>query len=196
MAELIARLRLLTGDKAALPVFDDGELQDALDRYREEIRYERLEAFPTYAPGGAATYTLHKACRGNFETDVELVDLSYSPVETTEGGADYQNGRFTLTESTLTVMITGKRYDLYAAAIDVLEQWLAMLKDETDFSDGKRNFKDSQKRDAVEQLIKQYRRRARVKTGRILTPDINPDRRCGQSDRSRALVDDFMRRDG
>lgn len=51
-------------------------------------------------------------------------------------------------------------FDLYGAAADVCEMWAARLKDDVDFKDGTREFKDSQKASGLLTLARRFRERS------------------------------------
>jgi hypothetical protein len=160
MAELIARLRSLISDEDAEPVFSDDTLQEALDLRRTEHRYAYLNALPTIAHGGVVTYTDHEAGLGNWEANEKLFDYSFQELTVADGGADHITGRWTLTTSQPVVLIKGFSYDLYAAAADVLEKWASRVKLEVDFQINRRQFMDSQQRQALLELAKTYRAQA------------------------------------
>lgn len=140
----------------------ENEIQDALDRYRVEARYLQLDAVPTYAVGGVATYTIFTAPRGlmYWETDGGIVDNDYTTL--TPATSDWKNGRWTFsTAPDRPIRITGYYHDPYNAAADLLEVRLAMMAEAYDFrtSDGDA-YSRSQARDGLKALIAQYRAQA------------------------------------
>ena len=170
MRELIDRLRTEIGDGGAPPVFSDEELQAALDEHAVEVRYERTTARETRQPGtGRVVYRDHRFARGNFASNVELLDSSYTPLETTT--ADHANGRWTLAASCLVVFVVGMQFDFYRAAADVFERWANEVKGQIDVHDGRVQFSDSQLFDHMERCAKRARRKAWPRTGRLISTD-------------------------
>ncbi len=161
MADLLARLRLLIADPAGdNQVFSDQELQDALDRQRSDVRYLELMAMESIAPGGAVTYLDYYADRGDWEADESLVDGSYNVLAA--ASADRLTGHWTFAADTEPpVYIVGKSYDLYGAAVEVLEAWAAKMALAFDMNADGANLALSQKRAGLLEMAAQYRRRGR-----------------------------------
>ena len=137
----------------------DGEMQDALDRYRVEDRYLQLDSKPTYAEGGTATYLTFDAPNGlkYWETNGEIVDNDYTVL--TPDTSDWTNGRWTFTTAQdRPLRITGYYHDPYNAAADLLEVRLSMVAENYDFRtvDGDQ-YSRSQATQALENLILKYR---------------------------------------
>jgi len=135
MAALITKVRELTN--AAAGDFSDDQVQAFLDRHRIEFRYAYLCEHETRAAGGAVeykTFTLPRLAprmiEGNAGDDPDaytLFDSSYSPL--TPATEDLVNGRWTFSaQPTMPVQILCWAYDLYAAAVDLLEEWAAKLR--------------------------------------------------------------------
>jgi hypothetical protein len=161
MADLITRLRLLINDLAgAEQVFSDDELEDALDARRADCRHLELAAAQTWDPVTGVTYLDHYAKVGDWETDAALEDATGLTLVTAT--ADYLVGHWTFAASqTPPVYLTGKTYDLYATAADVLEMWAAKVALAFDFEADGASYKVSQRRAALLDLAGVYRRRAR-----------------------------------
>ncbi len=165
MAALIDRVRLLVNDVSGKPDpgdgqrFTDREIQDLLDRNRLHIRYLELDPVPTYGPG-TVDYVDYLSSVGDWEADAILQDGKYQTV--TPASIDYQTGhvRFTTTQNP-PVMITGKTYDVYGAAVDVLEAWQAKVALEFNFSADGQSFSRAQKMDQLARLADTYRKRMR-----------------------------------
>jgi len=155
MADLITQLRCLVNDPAgASQTWSDDELQDFLDARRIDVRNARLRPETTWADGDV-TYTDYYADYGNWESDVVLEDAEGDDL--TPASSDLLTGHWTFSDQDPPVYATGKVYDLYAAAADVLEAWAAKVALEFDFQADGASFKRSQKREALLQLAKQYR---------------------------------------
>lgn len=159
MAALITQVRLLVGDPAgASAVFSDDELQTFLDNNATEAFYELLEAEPTIAAGGATTYLTWRHAAGWWEADEVLTDSSYN--ELTAASADRQRGRWTFAASQSAVLIAGTHYDVYLAAAEAVDAWLAKVKLAYDFSADGGDFKRSQQAKALQELGAALRQRA------------------------------------
>lgn len=155
MAGLVARLRRMVGDRAgAGQVFSDEELQATLDAYQTPQRYRELAALETIAPGGATDYLDWYADVAPWEADVTVVDSDYAAL--TPASSDPLTGRWTFATSQSAVLATGKTYDLYAAATDILTEWIASLKLEFDFTADGATYNRSQKIAHLESLLAKY----------------------------------------
>lgn len=135
MVTLITKVRALTN--AASGDFSDDKVQAFLDRHRVEFRYTELCPTETRAAGGVITYKTFdlehfrpRMIEGNEGADPDaclLFDNAYAAL--TPVTEDFVNGRFTFsTEPTRPVMIQCWAYDVYAAAVDLLEEWAATLR--------------------------------------------------------------------
>ncbi|MFZ0324732.1 MAG: hypothetical protein WAN48_11445 [Actinomycetes bacterium] len=170
MTALVNRLRLLVGDPAGLTeTFSFEQIQDALDAHRVEVLQLPLTPRPSIV-NGITSYREFYAPRGMWEADEVLVDSNYLTIAPST--SDRLVGHWTLaTSKTPPVYITGKVYDLYGAAVDVLEQWAARFKAEFDFATDSQTFARSQKSLQVEALAATYRRRARPPAIRFVSSD-------------------------
>lgn len=161
MASLITRVRELIDDPAgAEQVFTDQTIQDTLDsRRRRQVRVP-LVAVSTVDAAGTTSYLEYVAEDGYWEADAELQDGSYADISAATDVEDFLTGRWTfLATQNPPVFITGFIYDIYGAAADMLEQWLAKVKTDYDFLSSGRTFKRSQQADGIERLVRMYRNR-------------------------------------
>ena len=159
MAALITQVRLLVGDPAgASAVFSDDELQTFLDNHATEAHYDLLAPEPTIAAGGATTYLTWHAAAGWWEADEVLTDSSYN--ELTAASADRQRGRWTFAASQSAVLIVGSYYDVYLAAAETVDAWLAKIKLAYDFAADGGDFKRSQQVQALQEFGASLRQRA------------------------------------
>jgi hypothetical protein len=135
IAELITKVRELTN--ATTSDFSDLKVQAFLDRHRVEFRYAELCAIETIEAGPVQTYKTFllerlapRMIEGNTGSDpdaYQLLDNTYTAL--TPATEDLVNGRWTFTaEPTRPVMIVCWAYDVYAAAVDLLEEWAALLR--------------------------------------------------------------------
>ncbi len=180
MLRLINRVRLLVADPASeSQTWADEEIEECLDRHRAEARYAQLREIETIAAGGAVTYTIFAADVGDFEENCALVDSGF--VALTPAEADYAVGRFEFaTPPARPVMITGFYYDVYGAAIEVIEQWIAKLKGSIDLKVDGLDLKRSQKVEHLAKLAERYRALAwagrpdQASIGRLVQTDFYP----------------------
>jgi hypothetical protein len=179
MVDIIARVRLLVNDQGVTPVFSDSQLQDTLDQRRADIRYlglipaETISGPPTqgvvtwldfYAPDGM----------GWWEGDAQIVSNVFAPL--TPATSDFIVGHWTFAVSQLPpCYIVGKTFDLYAAAADTLEQWVALLKLEYDTRQNRLDmFQRSQRIDHMTALAATYRAKQRPATATLVRDDTHP----------------------
>jgi hypothetical protein len=126
MANLIARTRLLINDPAgANQVFDDQTVQNVLDESRQDLYNLPLEPKPTFS-GATILYLdyLSPSQLGDWEDDIVL--KQYMTVVVTPSLIDDIVGHYTFAQSTFPpVYITGKTFDLYRSAADLLVRMAA-----------------------------------------------------------------------
>ncbi len=173
MAELIGQVRVLIGDLGGASVFSDDEIEHALDAHREDVRYLELRAAETLTPTGVQ-YLDYYADRAPWEADEALVNGAWQAV--TPASADRLVGKWTFpAHQDPPVYITGKVYDLYATAADLLEAWGARVKLEFDFSADGQAYSRSQKLRALMDLAAEYRRKQRPTTAVQVRADLRPE---------------------
>jgi len=163
MYALINWVRHLIYDPAgADQVFTDDEIQDALDRHRLNVHNLSLTPQETRALGQATAYYDYYAAFGDWEDDPTVIDCNYTEISSTGYTFEPLVGHWTFTTSqTPPVYATGRIYDVYAAAADLLEAWAAREKLSFDFSTDGQNLQRSQKAQALRELARQYRRQQR-----------------------------------
>lgn len=162
LADLITRLRLLVNDPAGgTQAFTDDQLEDVLDARRADVRHLELDAAETRDPGAGVTYLDYHARVGDWESDAVLEDATGAAL--VPATSDYLVGHWTFAASqTPPVYLTGKTFDLYAAAADLLEMWAAKLAlSGFDFSADGATYHLSQRQAALERQAALYRTRAR-----------------------------------
>ena len=173
MATLITRTRVLIGDPVgASQQFSDDQVQDALDAHRTDARQGRLIPQPTYsAPGSYAFYYDYYAPLPAWESDWIIQDATRTTV--VPATSDEITGHFTFTVQRIPPLyITGKAYDRYGAAVDLIEAWSGAVATQFDFSTDQQDFSRSQKQKGLLALADVYRRRAWPYGGlRLVTAD-------------------------
>ncbi len=131
MIDVIARVRVMIGDTAAAPnqQFDDNAVQDVLDLTRVNVRNALLRPAPSLAASGLMIYSDYYADIGNWEKDVVIQNAAFTVVADM-ATSDELTGHWTWTLPSPgkipPLFITGKYYDIYAAAADLLERWAAV----------------------------------------------------------------------
>lgn len=173
MTNVVHRLRALSNAGTAqytagtITYWTDDHLQDFLSRHETWVVEDLLAWIPQNI-GGTAQYLtalsrykdLEEAGSGTARWQVR------SSVGVSEGTAnytaDYVQGRVTWSTDqggTAYMLATAYSYDLYGAAVDVLEHQLANIEFWYDFSADNQTFNRSQINDNINDLIATYRRR-------------------------------------
>jgi hypothetical protein len=154
MAALIAFVRKQiadpTGDTAH---FTDDDIQAALDARRKLVKFELLEVIPT--PTASGYQYLDYQSAPFFENDAVLADGNYAAITPTSSSMVYGIYAFSDSQS-INLYITGKRYDLYAAAAELCHEWIASLKNTVDFNADGSSFKMSQQLDNLQALAARF----------------------------------------
>lgn len=191
MVALIAKVRRLINDPAgASQQFTDNDIQDALDDWRRDVRYEQLTPAPTlYNVGGVANDPAQPGIADYNWTDY------YSSFQWWEQGEVLTDGHFiTLTPASsdeLTghwtfnlptpgeyppVFATGRVFDIYAAAADLLDMWSATLLSSVDFTADGQSFRLSQLSAGKQKMADIFRRRTLPTISKQTRRDLNtPD---------------------
>jgi hypothetical protein len=177
MADLIAKVRVLIADPAgASEQFTDQDIQDQLDEgpRRRDVYHLRLTSQYTLVYGGTISYLDYWTDGGYWEQDAILQDGTYATL--VPSTSDYLTGHWHFNASqTPPVYLTGKQYDPYGTAADLLESWMATVKQDIDFLSMGRTFKGSQQSTMIENLVKRYRRRQWVGSSLQVRTDEWPD---------------------
>ena len=172
MTALIARVRLLVNDPIvnATAQFADQDVQDVLDESRQDIVNQALLGKPTYT-GTSIAYLDYYSEIGGWEDDYVIRQYLTAPV--TPVLSEPIAGHFGLATSTLPPLyITGKLYDVYRAAADLLERLAARWVLNYDFSSDGASFHRSQAAKGLHTLAKTYRMQQRPVTISTIRSDI------------------------
>jgi hypothetical protein len=176
MAALIAKLRLMVNDPlGATQRFSDDQLQDILDANREDIRQMALEPADTIAANGATTWLdWFSPLGGAWETGATLQNSSWQSL--TADSAELLIGvwHFNAAQS-LPMYVTGRLYDLHAAAADVIELKMAQAAEDFDFSADGGSYSLSQKLRGLQTMLNTHRSKARVSTAVLMRGDTRPE---------------------
>lgn len=212
MSALIAKVRLMIADPAGgSQFFADQDIQDALDDYRDDVRYEPLQIAPSIvnvggnAPSAQTIFADYYSAYKWWEADVVLQGNNISTgaawVVLTPVTSDYIVGHFQFEADVFNspsvpgqyppIFATGKVFDLNAASADLLEFWAASLAGAYDITVDGQSLKRSQLPAAKLTLAAQYRRKAKARVGRMVRRDVAQE---SQARRYRLLdSDDIVR---
>jgi len=172
MAQLISLVRSLIGDPAGTDqVFTDDEIQCSLDVHRWKFRYHPLNPIPLVVESNTE-YREWYSDEGYWEADVTLCDASYNSL--TPSDSDYLTGHWEFSSHQDSVLICGKVYDPYGAAVDLLEMWAGKVSVEFDFEADGASFKRSQKSQMLRELADRYRRQQRIVVVEQVRSDVRP----------------------
>ncbi len=161
MANLITRVRNLINDPTgAGQIFDDQTIQDILDASRIDVINQPLQGQPTFS-GSTIQYLDYFAPMGDFE-DLPVLKQYLTQVVVP---SVYENivGHWQFATNVFPpVFITGKTYDVYRAAADLLERWSAKWMLSYDFTSDAQSFHRSQVAVQLQKLAATYRRQQRA----------------------------------
>lgn len=171
MTALIARVSALVNDSSN-SVFSTDVVQDALDLQRLDLFQVELQAVPRLTASGAA-WLDYFADSDSWEADAVLDDGTWTAISSGLYTPDYLTGRWTFAASqTPPVYLTGKTYDVYAAAADLCEQRAGLVAEQFSFSTPHGSVSLGQKFTNWSALAAQYRAQARVRQIRLTRDDL------------------------
>jgi hypothetical protein len=196
MSQILTRVRFMIQDPAGgSQFFADQDLQDTLDDYREDIRYEALQIAPTILNAAstsnqaATIFADYYSKYQWWESDVVLQGVNVSTnaawIVLTPTTSDYITGHWTFESNIFTsgtapgqyppVFATGKVFDLYLAAAELLQFWAASFSAAYDISVDGQNLRRSQLMTAKITLAEQYLMKAKPRRAKLTRPDVNPE---------------------
>ena len=172
MAALISRVRLLINDPSGgSQTFADQDIQDVLDESRTDIKNMPMTAQPTYV-GGSIQYLDYYTDLGGWEDD--FVMKQFLTVTVTPATSEPIAGHWTFATTTLpSVYISGKTYDVYRAAADLLERWAAKWVLAYAFTSDGQSFQRQQAAIALQGLATTYRKKQRATSIGFSRGDLN-----------------------
>jgi hypothetical protein len=170
--------------------FSDQEIQDYLDASRDDVRYESLKAAPAIA-NIATTNNQAQFIFADYHSryhwwEADAVIQGYQNSDfwkvLTVAASDYITGywQFQLTPFVNgtapgqfpPVFATGKVFDPFCAAADLLEIWAAKVVMNFDVVVGGQTFQQSQAANAMQKLANTYRMQAKPKTAKLRRDDV------------------------
>ncbi len=163
MANLITRERVLINDPSgASQVFDDQTIQDILDARRIDVLNGSLIEKPTFS-GSTVQYLDYFSDWSDWEDSPVL--KQYLTVVVTPSTSENIVGHWTFASTTLPpVFITGRTFDIYAAAADLLERWAAKWVLSYSFTSDGQSFQRQQAAHMLQTLAKTYRQKQRPRS--------------------------------
>lgn len=165
MALLITRVRRLVGDPAGGGAFyADDTIQDALDEHRLDVRRYQLAPSATYVLGSAAQWLDYydNSYGGNWEDDVTFQAGNFATLM--PDTIDNLVGHWSWTLSkTPPVFLTGKTYDVYAAAAQLVEERAASVMLDFDVMSDRQTVARSQKHKMLLEQAKALRGKQRAR---------------------------------
>jgi hypothetical protein len=195
MSALIAKVRQMIGDPSgSTQQFSDDDIQAYLDANRLDLRYEPLIIAPSIVNNANTNNQANTIFAdfysnyGYFEADVTLQAYSngaawvvVTPVamELLIDQAHFQFETNVFSTGTAPgqlppVFCSGKSFDCYSAASDLLELWAATMTGAYDISVDGQNLRRSQMPQMKLTLAQQYRKRARPKVAKMVRSDVMP----------------------
>ena len=172
MGELIALVRRLVYDPVSTEQnWTDSELQTWLDTHCVTAIEQPL-AYTWQTVAGERVVLEYVAELGYWEADAKLTDASGNTLTATS--ANLVAGRWSfVAHQQPPVYLTGRSYDVYAAAADALEARAAQVALAYDFSADGATYHRSQQGEALLRLARQYRGQARASVARMVRSDTN-----------------------
>jgi hypothetical protein len=172
MSALIARTRLLINDpSSATQQFADQDIQDILDESRADIINMALIPKPTFT-GALIQYLNYYTDLGGWEDDLVLKQFLVTIVTPTL--SEPIAGHWQFATTTLPpIYLTGKTYDIYRGAADLLERWAARYVTRFDFTSDGQSFRVSQAPAQLQALAKTYRMKQRAHSITAIRSDLN-----------------------
>lgn len=161
MAALISRVRSLINDPAGVgQTWGDHDIQDVLDTTRIDVRNGSMRADPTFT-GGSLAYLDYYTDLSDWEDGASFKQYLSNVV--TPATSEPIVGHWTFNTTTLPpVYITGKSYDVWRAAADLLERTAAKWALSYDFTSDGQSFRRSQVLPALTSLAHTYRLKQRA----------------------------------
>ena len=181
MSALIARVRVMIFDTGGSPLLSDDVIQDKLDECRFDYFNFPLLPRPTFTNPGGYVYNDYYAqvgqtVRGMWEANETLRWGDFTTL--TPATSDELVGHWTFTNQLPPVLLTGRRFDIYRAAADLLDYQIANLAaNQLDFSADGQTFHLSQRLTFLEKRACDYRRKQEARLGalgRADSPDARP----------------------
>lgn len=168
--EVVERVRRLIADPAGdSQVFDRTEVEEVLGMFRFDAVQYPLD-YTTENLNGALGGRFFSAGVGSWADDAVLTDINGNEVVlTVDDVADLQAGTWSFfdIQGGVPYYVTGRSYDLYGAAADLLRRQAAQMKLQYDLSVGDLSVSRSQKQKNLLEMAATYDRRRRAVSVRV-----------------------------
>lgn len=174
MSNLIYRVRLLINDPAgASQQFQDQDVQDILDVSRADVLSQVMIPRPTYS-GSTIQFLDYFTELGDWEDDWVIKQFLINIV--TPSLAEPIAGHWQFATTTLPpCYLTGKTYDVYRAAADLLERWSARWALSYNISVDGQSLQRSGAHSMLLDLAKSYRMQARPRSLTLRRSDVRKE---------------------
>lgn len=171
MLNLIARTRQLINDQPGpAQVFQDTDIQDVLDASRADVKNEPMIPKPTFS-GSTIQFLDYYTQLGDWEDDAIFKQYLVTPV--TPSVLEPIAGHWSFAQTTLPpVYISGKTYDIYRAAADLLERMAAQWVMRYNMTVNGQSLQRGQVVMALQALAKTYRAKQRATMSTLIRTDI------------------------
>jgi hypothetical protein len=171
MASLITRVRTLINDPSSTSqIFDDQTIQDVLDYGRLDVVNEVMTPKPTFT-GASIQFLNYYTQLGDWEDDIVFKQYLVTPV--TPATLEPIAGHIVFAATTLPpIYWTGKTYDVYRAAADLLERQAAQWMLRFSFSSDGQSVQRSQAHTMILDLATTYRQQQRPREISLIRSDM------------------------
>jgi len=179
MFDLIEFVRDLIGDPnpvdgTCTPNFTDAQVQRALDQHSTDVFQQRLRVADNIQANGTIFWTDFYSEYPYWESGAQFQGATWAHI-TPDGFTDYLTGEWHfLTSQTLPVWITGRYFDVYGAAVDLVRRWEAKVKLDFDFSSVNSGYTRSQKMRQLRQLAQDLQQRMGMRNVKMRRQDSRP----------------------
>ncbi len=164
------------------PQFQDFAIQVALDNHRQEMRFVTLQPSPTFVPSGGATQVLFFDYYSDtewWEDDLVLQNASYQTIIADLSENFVGHWHFNTQPNGIAVIATGKTFDVYKSAADMLRLWAGALKLNYRWSSDNQHFAFEQQVKNLLQIAAEYDRQALGTISRLVQSDAAPEHEGG-----------------
>jgi hypothetical protein len=157
LQDIVKRVRGLIQDPAGEgQTFSDEDIQETCDQHRIDIDMELLEGTLVPRAGVWLCQDFYSEW-GFWEADARITDAGGNLIPLNEVHTEYRFGHFyTVSSQAQPLYATGKVFDPFGAATDLLVQWAAKVALDFDFRDTDQQYTRSQKQKQLLEVAKQY----------------------------------------
>jgi hypothetical protein len=174
VAHLVSFVRRTIGDKGLVPTFTNAEIEESLKATVTAATDYRLEpmyggAWEEAGQDGWRTFYVPEKYWGTDITFKDSRDQLLTPQT-----SDPLNGVWVFVPNIKdgVVRMTGKTYDVYATAMTLIDEWIALVKLDYSFSRGSRSYQRNQQIDGLLALKKTISGRRVIGVGEQYRSDI------------------------